>query len=311
MRKFFTLFILLIGFGLLSACAGAPPNIRIPKTPPPAPILKHPARVALVLGSGGARGYAHLGVLQVLQWAGVPIDLVVGASAGSYVGAVFADSGNATKAYHIMMHAGFWNMADVGNFPSLKGIMTGWNLEKYLLSNMHARDFRQLKIKYVAATTDLLTGKSYMIQSGPIPPAVVASAAVPGVVRPVHLYGHTLVDGGVADPVPVKLARRFHPRVIIAVNIAEQLYPVIPSTGIGIFERANNIIWTRLTGYSLMGANVVIRPKVGDVGTFDMDARYQMYLAGYYAALKALPRIKRLLRQHHIALIPKSKRVVK
>lgn len=296
--------IIIIATILLSSCADTPPRITIPKTPPPAPKVKRPVRVALVLGSGGARGYAHLGVLQVLQWTGVPVDLVIGTSAGSYVSALFTDSASAIKTYHVMMNASFCNMADIGNFPSLKGIMTGWRLEKYLLKNMQAQEVRQLKIKYIAATTDLLTGKSYMIQSGPIVPAVVASAAVPGI------YGRTLVDGGVADPVPVKLAQRFHPRVIIAVNITEQLYATISGDAIGIFERANNIIWTRLTDYSLIGANIVIHPKVGDVGTFDMSARYQIYMAGYHSVLKALPRIKRLLRQRHIALILKSQRKV-
>lgn len=293
---------------LLCSCAGTRPPITIPASPPPAPPLKHPPRVALVLGSGGARGFAHLGVLQVLQWAGIPIDLVVGASAGSYVASLFADSGSATKTYNILMDADFWNFADIGNFPSLTGIIKGYRLEKYLLKHMQARTFRQLKINYVAATTDLKTGESYFIKSGPVPPAVLASAAVPGVVRPVHIYGRTLIDGGVADPVPVNAAKPYHPEVIIAVNIAEQIPKKLPDNAIDIYLRANDIIWQRLTEYSLDGASIIIRPDVGDVGTFDLKARYKMYLAGYRAAMQALPRIKRMLKQHHIALIPKSQR---
>lgn len=283
-------------------CAGTRPNIKIPaQQPRPKPMLHRP-QVALVLGAGGARGYAHLGVLQVLHEAHIPIDLIVGASAGSFVGSLYADNTDPKKTYDIMMKAGFWDLADIGNLPNAQGIIEGYHFQKFLMQHMKAHWFRQLKIKLVTAATNLKTGKTYVIQAGPVPPAVLASAAVPAAVVPQHLYGHVLTDGGVTDPVPVALAKKFHPKIIIAVNIGQVLRPVIPRTSYGIYNRAYAIIFNRLTTLSLKGADVVIRPNVGDVNTFNMDDKYQMYLAGYRAAKAALPTIKQRLREAYIDL---------
>ncbi len=297
------LLILLISL-LLTGCAGFRPNINIPKNAPvsPRPIQQHP-KVAIVLGGGGARGYAHLGVLDVLQKAGVPINLVVGASAGSIVGALYADSGNAERATTIMMKAGFWDFADISNFPSTKGVVEGYHLEKFLLRNMHARKFSQLKIPLIVATTDLYAGKVYPISTGPVAPAVEASAAVPAVVQPAHLYGHTLIDGGMADPIPVDLARRYHPRVIIAVDIDQQLAKRHPNDAIAIYDRGYMISWKRLAQMSMRGANIIIRPRVGQIGMFDLDEKQELFRLGQQAARQALPKILRLLKKKHIPLV--------
>ncbi len=296
LRVIFSLLLVL----LLAACAGVPPNIQIPKMPPPPPQLVSRPRVVLVLGSGGARGYAHLGVFQVLKKAGVPIDLIVGVSAGSIFGAVYSDNNSFAKTYRIMMSANFWDFADVNNVPHTSGFVRGYHLERFLLHNMRARQFKQLKNKLVVATTNLSSGETYLVQSGPIAPAILASAALPGLVDPVHLYHQVLVDGGVAQPVPVEVAQHFHPQVIIAVNISQQLSPRIPWFSYSIYSRAYDIIWKRLSEENERGASVVIRPQVGDLSTFDLQDKHWLYQQGRVAALKALPQILRLLKQHHI-----------
>ncbi len=287
---------------LLCNCAGFAPKIDIPKTPPPATKLKHRPRVALVLGSGGARGYAHIGVLQVLHAAHIPVDLIVGASSGSLVGAFYADSQNPQQVYQTLIHAGFFDFADISNIPNMRGIIKGHHLEKFILAHTHARRFKQLPIKLVVATTDLSNGQTYVIQSGPIAPAILASTALPGAIIPPTLYGHTLIDGGVVDPVPVDIAKRFHPKIIIAVNISKHLPKDLPYSAAGIYNRAYDFMWRRLTRLSTDGATLVIHPKVGTVGTFDLDDKYQMYLAGYKAAKRALPKILKILKQKHIKL---------
>lgn len=287
---------------LIAGCAGMRPKIAIPQTPPPPAKLTGKPQVVVVLGSGGARGYAHLGVLQALHKAGVPINAIICASAGCIVGALYADNKNPKRTYDIMMHAGFWDFADVSNIPSPGGIIEGYHFEKFLLRNMHAKIFRQLKIKLIVATTNLKTGMTYPIESGPIAPAVLASAALPGAVQPVHLYGHVLVDGGVADPIPVNLAAKLHPTVIIAVNIAKQLPKHIPIGALDIYSRGYSIMWQHLTNYSDKNADIVIRPQVGKVGTFAIGKKYPMYLAGFQAAEKMMPKIKQLLAAKGIRL---------
>lgn len=285
---------------LLTACAGYRPNINIPHQAPPARRITTQPRVALVLGAGGAKGFAHLGVIDVLRRAGVPIDMVAGASAGSIVAALYADNANAKQATTSLMSAGFWDLADVGNLPSAEGVITGYRLEKFLLSHMRAKTFRQTKIPLMIATTDLKSGKLYPIRSGPIAPAVLASGAMPGAVRPPYLYGHILVDGGMVAPVPVQLVTPYHPKLIIAVNIDEQLDPTLPWSAYGIYNRAYQISWLALTRYTEAPADIVIRPNVGEVGTFDWSQKWHMYDVGVAAAKKALPNILKMMKARHI-----------
>lgn len=292
----------LISSVLLTGCAGFQPDIVIPKNAPkPAAIAKQP-RVAVVLGGGGAKGFAHIGILEVLQKAGIPIDMVAGASAGSVVGALYADRGDATEAKNTLMNAGFWDLADIGNFPSIKGIIKGYRLEKFLLKHMQARDFNQTKLKFMVATTDLEHGTLFPIESGPIAPAVLASGAMPGAVRPVHLYGHILVDGCMVGPVPVNLVKRYHPKVTIAIDIDAPITTDMPSTFYGIYKRGFRISWLELAHKAEKEADIVIRPDVGDVGTFDWNAKQRMYQVGVDAGNQALPKILALLKKNHIKL---------
>lgn len=298
----FKLLIICFITAYLTGCAGVRPNVSIPFAPPTPKKIEKPIRVALVLGGGGARGYAHIGVLKVLQRAGVPIDMVAGASAGSLIGALYADSLNPEKVQNVMMKAGFWDFADISNVPKLNGIIQGYHVQKFLLRNMQARTFRQLKIPFVVATSDLKRNSTFVIRSGPVAPAVEASGAVPGVVQPPHLYGRILIDGGVLDPVPVNLVLPYHPKVIIAVNIDQELSKKLPHTAYGIYNRNNIMSWLKLSDYSEKGANIIIRPKVGQVGIFDLSHKTELIRIGEKAAQQALPKILRLLKKDHIPL---------
>lgn len=285
---------ILFGAIFLTACAESQYAVNVPATPPPVKLQTKSPRVALVLGCGGARGYAHLGILQALKEAHIPVDVIVGASAGSVVAALYADNDDFYHTYNVMMPAGFWDYADMRSL-GYTGVITGYQLENFLLENMHARDFNQLKTPVIIATTEIKTGNTFAIASGPIAPAVLASAAVPGAIKPVTMYGHTLVDGGVADPVPVDLAKKLHPKLIIAVNLIKLAANDEPASAYGNYELAYDIMWQRLTTLSLQGADIVISPEVGNVGTFDLSKKREMYLAGLEAGRKAIPAIRKAL----------------
>ena len=291
---------LLVACFSLTHCALNPPNIPIPATLPPPVKLKVRPQVALVLGSGGARGYAHVGVLQVLQDAGVPINLVVGSSVGSVVGALFADHGRWQEAYRAMMSGKFWTFADISAIPRPTGIMTGYHLQRFLFNSMRATTFRQLTVPLAVVTTDLMQGKPFVIKSGPIAPAAEASASIPGLVQPAHLYGRILVDGGVVDPVPADIALQYHPKLIIAVNINKQLTSTMPVNNFGIMSRSFSIIYRQLTMKGSSKADVIIYPKVGVASTFSTKDKYILFQEGQLAAKKALPKILRLMRQRGI-----------
>lgn len=294
---------LLLLIALLSGCAGVSPPINVPQEKPPrTEVIDHP-RIALVLGGGGARGIAHLGVIKVLHDAGVPIDLIAGTSAGSIMGAIYADQGDADTAMNIVSELGFWDIGDIQNIPNSTGIMDSYHLEKFLLKNMEARDFSQLKIPLIVATTDLQTGNTYFIDAGPIAPAVAASAAVPALFTPITLYHHILIDGGMTDPIAVDAVKPYHPKIIIAVNVSQELPNALPETAEEIYWRAIMIRELRMSAYSAQDADIVIRPAVGDTTIFDVGKKAALIAEGEAAARAALPDILALMKAKHIARV--------
>lgn len=279
---------------LLTSCA-MPPDIFIPeKRPPIKAHLQHP-RVVLVLGSGGARGYAHIGVLTVFQREHIPVDLIVGASVGSVIGALYADHADAYWVKDIMMHAGFFDFVDFAVMPPLRAPITGNQLQHFLNDHMRAKWFKDLKVPLVTVSSDLVKGGPFVIASGPIPPAVNASAALPGVARPVQLYGHTLVDGAMVGPVPTRVAKRFHPKIIIAVNIDQDLTKTMPNNMFGVYVRAFEISWNQLANIDTQLADVVIHPKLHRGGTFEIESKQMFFNEGVRATEEVLPKIKALL----------------
>lgn len=299
MRRIILTFILLLN----TACVSNLPNIKVPQEQPPAPKITKRPRVALVLGSGGARGFAHLGVIKILQDNHIPIDLIVGASAGSIVGAIYADNLDADKTAQLMLNTNIWSFVDFNNFFGRGGMMEGGHMENFLLNSVHAHNIEDLKIPFVAVTTDLETGETYPITAGPIAPAILASAALPGFVKPVHLYNRTLIDGGNSMPVPVAIAKQYNPQVIIAVNVAnflDQSHP-IKSNVSGVLQQTAVIMWDRLVLNSLEHADIVIEPDVLGTGMFDTNKKQQMFANGEHAALQKIAKIQRLLKEKHIA----------
>ncbi|MBS0350827.1 MAG: patatin-like phospholipase family protein [Proteobacteria bacterium] len=267
----------------------------------------NPIRIALVLGSGGARGYAHAGVIEALEQAGIPIDLIVGASAGSLVGGLYADSADAAELKAEMISSNVHSFVDINLLPGHGGVITGSKESNFLMLHLRARRFNELKIKFVAVAADLGSGQAVILDQGPLIPAIQASTALPGLVRPVHLNGLTLVDGGTADPIPVHIAERYHPEVIIAVDVSKPLNSALPYSAYGIYSRAQDIIWRSLTTYSSQGADIIITPKVGAAGTFAINERKQMIAAGKIATEEKIPEIIQLLKKKRIALIKPPK----
>lgn len=298
--KFFLCLSSVLLFIFFAGCATLPSNVGIPKVAPPEkPLVKQP-RVALVLGGGGARGFAHVGVIEALQQEKIPVDLVVGTSAGSIIGSIYAANPNVSKLKKIMLDADRSDVLDISALHPLDGPITGSALRNFIKTHTYNRDIQNLRIRFVAVATDLKTGATVPIASGPTAPAVNASSALPPFFHPVRLYGHTLVDGGTTDPVAVDVALRYHPKVIIAVSIVDDLPNIMPSNAIGIYDRSYIISDQRFNHFTTEGADVVIHPYVGQVGTFDDSQKQTLINAGYRAAIKALPKICAALRKNHI-----------
>lgn len=297
MTHFFRLRVLLIFIGLfLSSCDT---KFDLPEHPCPIPECAplNEVRVALVLGGGGARGISHLGVLEEFEKAGIPIDAIVGCSAGAIVGALYADCMDLICIKKVIRNLRKWDVLDIHLCKCRYGMVQGYSLETFLLKNLKSRCFEELYIPFYAVATDLIAGELVTIGSGPLIPAIRASAAVPLIFKPIFLYERMLVDGGVADPVPVRSAQALGAKIIIAVDLSVLLPQTCPTNLFGIAARSAELKLLLQSDSCVQGADVIIRPELGRLSMFDTDHYDFAYKAGKTAGREAIPQILELLSQ--------------
>ncbi len=250
--------------------------------------------VALVLGGGGSRGMFHVGVLEVLQEAQIPIDLIVGCSAGAVVGALYADNPDGRHIKELLVPLKRKDLLEINIFGCRYGLCRGRGLTSFLKNNLEAKNFEDLKIPFLVVATDLERGIVVSLGSGPIIPSVHASCAVPFFFEPVKLYGRVLVDGGVLDPNPVKAAKVYLPKMIIAVDLSELLPVTKPTQLFSVASRSAEIIHLNQSRLCLDGADIIIRPSLHPIGMFDDTCSEKLYENGKKAAKAALPNILEL-----------------
>lgn len=248
-------------------------------------------RLALVLGGGGARGLAHIGVLEEFERANIPIDIIVGCSAGSLVGAMYADCPNAAYCREILEPMNLKKFLDINIWKAWYGLAQGDAMRKTLQEHLTATTFDELQIPLLIVATDLYTGDLCTIGGGPIIPAVQSSCAVPMVYCPVQHLGRVFVDGGVIDPVPVCVAKRFDPEMIVVVDLECLLPRTFPKNIWEVGKRSAEITLLWQSKACLQGADVVIRPELDQVGTFEDGLNEVIYEAGRKAAREAIPQI--------------------
>lgn len=285
-------------FFLLIFVLGCAPHKFIPKdVPDPLPPFHVPdnIRVALVLGSGGVRGMAHIGVLEELEVAGIPIDLIVGCSAGSIVGALYADNPNVSEIKSAVAHLNTNSLLDFDIWNCRYGLSQGRSMYRLFNKFLGAERFEDLKIPLVVVATDLHSGELVPIGSGRLLPAVRASCSIPFVFVPCEYGGRVLVDGGVVNPVPVKVACDLGAEVVIAVDLCELLDKTFPTNLFKVATRSVEILCMWQNEVCTRNADIVIRPKTCGVGAFNDDMKTQIYQAGKRAAREQIPNILKLL----------------
>lgn len=301
MNKWIHVCLFLLILSVLSSCET---KLDLPEDPPFIPECLPPeqVRLALVLGGGGAKGMSHVGVLAEFEKAGIPIDLIVGCSAGSIVGALYADCPNACYIKEVLKPLRTWDILDINIWYGRFGLVQGGALRRFLRSHLSCRCFEELQIPFCVVATDLIAGEIVCINSGPIIPAVHASAAVPFVFSPVYIYKRWLVDGGVADPVPVRTARKTGAVVVVAVDLSGLLPRTCPTNLFGIATRSAEIKFMLQSESCTDGADIVIRPELGDMGLFDDKNPEHVFQVGCSAARAAIPQIIDILTEKGICL---------
>jgi len=256
---------------------------------PPAP----PARVAVVLGAGAAKGFAHIGVLKVLEANHVPINLLVGTSAGSFVGCLYAYGYSAFQLQKISFDIEQGDLVDF-TLPD-NGFIKGEKLEAYVNKQVRATPMEKMRIPFYAVATDIQSGQEVIFGTGNTGTAVRASCSIPGVFAPVLINNRTYIDGGVASPVAVDAARLYGADVVIAVDISADGEAPRPQGTLETMMQAIGIMYSKLATHQLARADVVIKPKVGYIGSAGFDKRHEAVLEGEKAAMEALPAINALL----------------
>lgn len=272
----------------LAACATLDkPTVAVPPVATVSPV-KAP-RVVLALGGGAARGFAHVGVIKVLETHGIVPDAVIGTSAGSVVGALYA-AGYAP--FELQKMALQLDEASISDWSlSDRGVLKGESLQKFINDAVRNQPIEKLRKPFAAVATDLKSGQPIVFRTGNVGMAVRASSAVPGVFKPVAIGGHEYVDGGLVSPIPVRQARALG-EVVIAVDISSQ--PLNHQVR-GVFDvllQTFTIMGAQLGAEQLKEADIVIRPNIPSVGSADFQSRNLAILEGEKAALAALPAIK-------------------
>lgn len=261
---------------------------------PPATAASRPARIALVLGGGGPRGFAHVGVLKVLERHHVRPDIIVGSSMGALIGALYSAHPDARELERMVVDAdlqGSWRDLTLVRRPWFKGDQ----LERLLRSRLGDRPLQSLAIPTIAVATDAGSGEPVAFSVGDAVTAVRASTAVPGTFKRVGIGGREYFDGDVTAPVPVSLARAAGARFIIAVDVMchpsemQEVMRDYPDLIISdYFRHAINL-------RELPVADAVISPRLGFYAGFSRAERIRFIAAGEAAAEAAMPALKRQL----------------
>ncbi|TMH32977.1 MAG: patatin-like phospholipase family protein [Betaproteobacteria bacterium] len=286
---------------VLSACQTAPVT---PVTPPAIPVIPaqqvdivvapkpapRPPRIGLALGGGAARGFAHIGVIQVLEENGIQPDLVVGTSAGSLVAALYASGKGGTSLAQLADGMDETVFTD-WSFPG-RGLLRGEALAKYVRDNTAGRTIEQMHLPLGIVATDLDSGQAILFQRGDPGTAVRASSAVPAVFLPVRIGLREYVDGGLVSPVPVRFARQMGAELIIAVDISAA--PEGNATGdpMRMLLQTFAIMGRSINNFELREADVVLRPKLPGVSGADFASRKHSIQAGRDAAQAQLAELK-------------------
>jgi NTE family protein len=292
---------------LLAGCGSTPtqPTTPVAIAPTPVPIARK-VKIGLALGGGAARGFAHIGVIKALEAQGIVPDIVVGTSAGSVVGAMYASGYSGFTLQKMALEMDEASISDwaLPFFSKSSGVLKGEALQAYVNKAVHNQPIEKLKIPFGAVATDLKTGQPILFRRGNTGMAVRASSAVPSVFQPVSIGGHTYVDGGLVAPVPVRFAKEMGAEFIIAVNISSATEAQATASSVDVLMQTFTIMGQRLNQHELKDADIVITPALGTMGSADFNGRNLAVLAGEQAAASVMQQLKARLKAKQLSPAP-------
>jgi NTE family protein len=277
---------------LLTGCQTAPapppaPVVLAPPAPKPPP---KPLLIGLALGGGAARGFAHIGVIQVLEEAGIRPDLVIGTSAGSLVAALYASGKSGAELATLAQAMDGGAMTD-WSFPG-RGLIRGEALARFVREHTGGKRIEQMRLPLGIVAADLDSGEGIVFRVGDTGVAVRASSAVPAVFQPVRIGTREFVDGGLVAPVPVRYARQMGAQFVIAVDISEAPDGAPTGDAMRMLLQTFSIMGRSINRFELAEADIVLRPKLAGVSGTDFTARTRSIQAGREAAQAMLGELR-------------------
>lgn len=290
----------------LTACASYSPVPSVSTSTPPASVAATgpadlpepeiaPVRIGLALGGGATKGFAHIGVIKVLEANGFTPEVVAGTSVGSVVGALYASGMDAQTLEQKAMALNEGTIRDLQ--LSAAGLVKGRKLQDFINEQVGNQPLDKLPKPFVAVATRLEDGKRTVFARGNTGQAVRASSSIPGLFEAVKIGKYHYVDGGVISPVPVDAARELGADVVVAVDISDKPRGKTPTSMLDTMNQSIAIMGQKLGQLELANADVVVRPQVLDIGTLDFSKRSQAIAEGEKAALAALPELQRKVQQ--------------
>lgn len=255
-------------------------------------------QIGLALSAGGVRGFAHVGVLEVLHNAGVPIDRMAGTSMGAVVGSLYAAGLPVEQLWEIGNHITMnnitpdYNIMGLFRFLFLNRLPSSRNLQTFFQDQLGPMQFEELKIPFATAAMDIKTGEQVVFDSGPLDIAVRASMNLPGIFDPVQYRHRLLVDGAVVNYLPVNLVKNKGADYVIASVTPPDFFSQTPKSVAAYLLRVGDVRGAAMIEESSQKANFVIENRVIDTGTLELNKLQQAGEVGIRSANKSLEELQ-------------------
>ena len=287
--------IILASLILLGGCVTTPvvsdvPPSSTPTVAAPIAVPKPKPIIALALGGGAAKGFAHIGVIKALEAQGISPDIIIGTSAGSVVGAMYASGKTGFQLQELAIQLDESNLTDWSFFGA--GFLIGEKLGAFINNAVGGKTIEKMPRKLGIVATDLASGEPIVFRTGDTGTAVRASSSVPGVFQPVNIRNRSYVDGGLVAPVPVRFARDMGATFVIAVDISDKPAQGATKSTFDILMQTVAIMGHTINQHELPKADIVIQPDISKLGSIDFKTRHFAVLEGEKAAAKQMGELK-------------------
>ncbi|HQJ94057.1 MAG TPA: patatin-like phospholipase family protein [Syntrophorhabdaceae bacterium] len=286
-NKFFVAIVIVLTGILLSSCQSTQ---KLPHT-----MKKGEPKIALVLGGGSAKGFAHIGVIRVLEQEKIPIHMIVGTSVGSLIGGIYAANPDSFQLEWLAFKIDKNDILDLSIIYSKLGPAQGARLESFVEQTVAIKKIEDTKIPFFPIATDLNTGETIIMEKGSLSKAIRASSAIPGIFVPVTFGNRLLVDGGVTNSTPCDIARSKGADIVIAINLLKDIKDFNINSLVDIIGQSVNIMMHQSNKTKLQHADVIIEPDTKGTALFDFSQKKMLMEEGIKAAKASLPKIKEVI----------------